>query len=34
VTTSHVVLTLSYAAVYISAVLLAAMAVFRKRDFK
>ena len=34
VTASHVVLTLAYAGVYISAVLLAAMAVFRKRDFK
>jgi ABC-type transport system involved in multi-copper enzyme maturation permease subunit len=34
VTTSHVALTLAYAGVYISAVLLAAMAVFRKRDFK
>ena len=34
VAASHVVLTLSYAAVYIAAVLLAAMAVFRKRDFK
>lgn len=31
---SHVLLTLAYAAVYIAAVLLAAMAVFRKRDFK
>jgi hypothetical protein len=29
-----VALTLAYAGVYISAVLLAAMAVFRKRDFK
>ena len=34
VTMSHVVLTLAYAGVYISAVLLAAMAIFRKRDFK
>jgi ABC-type transport system involved in multi-copper enzyme maturation permease subunit len=34
VTASHVALTLAYAAVYITAVLLAAMAVFRKRDFK
>lgn len=34
VTASHVVLTLAYAAVYITAVLLAAMAIFRKRDFK
>jgi ABC-type transport system involved in multi-copper enzyme maturation permease subunit len=34
VTTAHVALTLAYAAVYITAVLLAAMAIFRKRDFK
>jgi ABC-type transport system involved in multi-copper enzyme maturation permease subunit len=34
VTTSHVMLTLAYAGVYISVVLLAAMAIFRKRDFK
>jgi hypothetical protein len=34
VTASHVMLTLAYAGVYISVVLLAAMAVFRKRDFK
>ncbi|HUE88983.1 MAG TPA: ABC transporter permease subunit [Vicinamibacterales bacterium] len=34
VTATHVALTLAYAAVYITAVLLGAMAVFRKRDFK
>ena len=34
VAASHVLLTLSDAAVYIAALLLAAMAVFRKRDFK
>ena len=34
VPTSHVVLTLAYAAVYISALLFATMAVFRKRDFR
>jgi Cu-processing system permease protein len=34
VSLSHVALTLAYAGVYISAVLLAAMAIFRKRDFK
>jgi ABC-type transport system involved in multi-copper enzyme maturation permease subunit len=34
VATSHVALTMAYAMTYITAVLLAAMAVFRKRDFK
>jgi Cu-processing system permease protein len=34
VSASHVGLTLAYAAVYIAALLLAAMAVFRRRDFK
>jgi Cu-processing system permease protein len=34
VSLSHVALTLAYAGVYISAVLLAAMAIFRRRDFK
>jgi Cu-processing system permease protein len=34
VTASHVGLTLAYAAVYIAALLLAAIAVFRRRDFK
>lgn len=34
VAASHVWLTLAYAAVYISALLLAAMAIFRRRDFK
>jgi ABC-type transport system involved in multi-copper enzyme maturation permease subunit len=34
VAASHVGLTLAYAAVYITALLLAAMAVFRRRDFK
>jgi ABC-type transport system involved in multi-copper enzyme maturation permease subunit len=34
VTGSHVTLTLLYAAVYISALLLAAVAIFRRRDFK
>ena len=34
VAASHVVLTLSYAGVYISIMLLAAMAIFRRRDFK
>ena len=31
---SHVLLTLAYAAVYIAALLVAAMAIFRRRDFK
>ena len=34
VSTSHVVLTLAYAAVYIAMLLVAAIAVFRRRDFK
>lgn len=34
VSASHVVLTLLYAAVYIAALLLAAVAIFRRRDFK
>jgi ABC-type transport system involved in multi-copper enzyme maturation permease subunit len=34
VAASHVWLTLAYAAVYVAALLLAAMAVFRRRDFK
>ena len=34
VSASHVLLTLAYALVYISALLLAGMAIFRKRDFK
>jgi ABC-type transport system involved in multi-copper enzyme maturation permease subunit len=34
VATSHVLLTLAYAVVYVAAVLLAAIAVFRRRDFK
>lgn len=34
VAAAHVALTLAYAAVYITAVLLAAMAVFRRRDFR
>jgi Cu-processing system permease protein len=34
VSSGHVLLTLSYAAVYTTAVLVAAMAVFRKKDFK
>ena len=34
VATSHVLLTLAYAGVYITMLLLAAMAVFRRRDFK
>lgn len=34
VAASHVLLTLAYAAVYIAALLLAAMAIFRRRDFR
>jgi ABC-type transport system involved in multi-copper enzyme maturation permease subunit len=34
VSTSHVVLTLAYAAVYIAMLLVATVAIFRKRDFK
>jgi ABC-type transport system involved in multi-copper enzyme maturation permease subunit len=34
VTASHVLLTLAYAAVYISALLVGAMAIFRRKDFK
>ncbi len=34
VSASHVVLTLGYAIVYVAALLLAAMAIFRRRDFK
>ena len=34
VSASHVALTLAYAVVYIAILLLAAMAVFRRRDFK
>jgi ABC-type transport system involved in multi-copper enzyme maturation permease subunit len=34
VAASHVLLTLAYAAVYIAALLVAAMAIFRRRDFK
>ena len=34
VSASHVGLTLAYAAVYITMLLLAAIAIFRRRDFK
>jgi hypothetical protein len=34
VSASHLMLTLAYAGVYITALLLAAMAIFRRRDFK
>jgi Cu-processing system permease protein len=34
VTASHVVLTLTYAVVYIAIVLLASIAIFQRRDFK
>jgi ABC-type transport system involved in multi-copper enzyme maturation permease subunit len=34
ISAAHVALTLAYAVVYVLAVLLAAMAIFRRRDFK